>query len=190
MGDDQLTLTGPEREFLRDLAWQAVEAAAGDRPAPDPRQAAEKAGISLSRRLENHQGVFVTLTSGGRLRGCIGYIEGIKPLVDAVVENARSAAVADPRFSPVAEGDLPGLDLELSVLTPLTEVAGPGDIVVGRHGIVLAKGGRRAVFLPQVATEQGWDRATTLTHLALKAGLGPDDWRAGTEFLVFEAVVF
>ena len=98
--------------------------------------------------------------------------------------------MADPRFLPVTTGDLPGLDLELSVLTPLTAVTGPGDIIIGRHGIVLAKGARRAVFPPQVATEQGWDLATTLTHLALKAGLGPDDWRTGTDFLVFEAVVF
>jgi AMMECR1 domain-containing protein len=75
-------------------------------------------------------------------------------------------------------------------LTSLVPVAGPEEIVIGRHGIVLSKGGRKSVFLPQVAPEQGWDRETTLTHLALKAGLGPDAWREGCEFLVFEADVF
>ena len=135
-------------------------------------------------------GAFVTLHHGKNLRGCIGYIEGIKPLVDAVVENGRSAAVSDPRFSPVAAEELSSIEIEVSALTPLVPVARPEEIVIGRHGVVMVKMGRRAVFLPQVAPEQGWDRDTTLTHLALKAGLEPDAWRQGSEFLVFEADVF
>jgi AmmeMemoRadiSam system protein A len=134
--------------------------------------------------------VFVTLHRQGRLRGCIGYIEGIKPLAEAVVDNGRSAAVGDPRFAPVTAGELDQLEIEVSALTPLRPVSGPEDIEIGRHGIVLAKGGRRAVFLPQVAPEQGWDLTTTLGHLALKAGLGPDGWQEGARFEVFEAEVF
>jgi len=190
MSGDQWTLTDGEREFLRELAGKAVDAAARSAPAPNPHEMARRAHIDLEPRLRVPRGAFVTLTSGGRLRGCIGYIEGIKPLVDAVIENGRSAAVADPRFPPVEAKDLPDLDLEISVLTPLTEVSGPEDIVIGRHGILLAKDGHRAVFLPQVAVEQGWDRETTLTQLAQKAGLGPDDWRQGMVFFVFEADVF
>ena len=80
--------------------------------------------------------------------------------------------------------------LEVSALTPLAPVDGPGDVVVGRHGVLLARDGRRAVFLPQVAREQGWDRDALLTHLCLKAGLPPDAWRAGAALSVFEAEVF
>lgn len=190
MDSDNETLTPKEREFLLQVAQKAVEAAAGGRRAPDPREMARQAGIELNARLNAPRGAFVTLTSAGSLRGCIGYIEGIKPLVEAVAENGRSAAASDPRFSPVEIAELPHLEIEISALTPLEEVDGPEAIVIGRHGVVLAKSGRRAVFLPQVAVEQGWDLETTLTHLALKAGLGPDDWREGADFLVFEADVF
>lgn len=183
-------LTPEERDFLRQVAQKAVEAAAGGRRAPDPQEMARKAGVELSVRLNAPRGAFVTLTSAGSLRGCIGYIEGIKPLVEAVAENGYSAAARDPRFLPVETAELPHLDIEISALTPLIEVDGPEEIVIGRHGVVLAKSGRRAVFLPQVAVEQGWDLETTLTHLALKAGLGPDGWREGADFLVFEADVF
>lgn len=179
-----------EKLFLHQVARRAVEAAALGRPAPDPVALAEEEGIDIQRHLADHRGVFVTLTREGRLRGCIGYIEGIKPLIEAVADNGRSAAVADPRFPPVTGRELADVHIEISALTPLVPVEGPDDIIIGRHGVVLAKQGRRAVFLPQVADEQGWDRDTTLTHLALKAGLEPDSWRQGAEFLVFEAEVF
>jgi uncharacterized protein (TIGR00296 family) len=80
--------------------------------------------------------------------------------------------------------------VEVSVLTPPRAVKSAADIVVGRHGIILRKGHRSATFLPQVAPEQGWDRDTTLTHLSRKAGLGPDGWRDGASFKVYEAIVF
>lgn len=185
-----MRLDDEEKRFLLDVARHAVEAAARNQPPKDPRTLAAEVGIGLSPGLTAHRGAFVTLTTAGRLRGCIGYIEGIKPLVDAVMENGRSAAVSDPRFSPVAVEELAGIDIEVSALTPLVPVAGPEEIVIGRHGVVMVKMGRRAVFLPQVAPEQGWDRDTTLTHLAVKAGLEPDAWRQGSEFLIFEADVF
>ena len=183
-------LSDDEKRFLKSVARDAVEAAVRDQLPKDFLMLAKKAGIELSGDLIAHRGAFVTLTMAGRLRGCIGYIEGFKPLVDAVAENGRSAAVSDPRFSPVTVEELADIEIEVSALTPLVPVAGPDEIVIGRHGIVLAKGGRKSVFLPQVAPEQGWDRETTLTHLALKAGLEPDAWRQGCEILVFEADVF
>lgn len=183
-------LNEEEKLFLLQVARLAVDAAACGRPAPDPAALAEEAGIDIQRRLADHRGVFVTLTLEGRLRGCIGYIEGIKSLIEAVADNGRSAAVGDPRFPPVTGRELTDIHIEISALTPLVPVEGPENIIIGRHGVVLAKQGRRAVFLPQVAGEQGWDRDTTLTHLALKAGLGPDSWRQGAELLVFEAEVF
>jgi len=183
-------LDGQDRAFLKELARQAVAAAALGQPPPDPVPLAAEMDVTLRPPLTAPRGAFVTLTMDGQLRGCIGYIEGIKPLYEAILDNARSAAVADPRFEPVSGPELAAIELEISALTPLNRVSGPQDIVIGRHGVVLVKGGRRAVFLPQVATEQGWDLDTTLTHLALKAGLDPEGWRRDTEFLVFEADVF
>jgi AmmeMemoRadiSam system protein A len=193
MTDDtqaHLRLHEKERDFLLEIARRAVTAAVRDLPPPDTRALAAEAGIDLSQRLLEHRGAFVTLTQIGQPRGCIGYIEGIKPLVDAVADNGRSAAIGDPRFSPVAREEMDQIHIEVSALTPLVPVTGPEDIVIGIHGVVLVKNGRRAVFLPQVAPEQGWDRDTTLTHLSLKAGLDQDGWRQGAEFLVFEADVF
>jgi hypothetical protein len=182
-------LSPPERAYLVRLARAAVEAAVRGEPPPDPAAVARIAGCELSPRLRAERGAFVTLTLHGHLRGCIGYIEGIKPLVAAVIDNAASAAVNDPRFTPVQPADLPPLHVEISVLSPLRAVAGPEAIEVGRHGILLSKGRRQAVFLPQVATEQGWDLATTLDHLALKAGLPADAWRQDCAFQVFTAEI-
>jgi uncharacterized protein (TIGR00296 family) len=89
----------------------------------------------------------------------------------------------------VSADELPEIQVEVSALTPLRDVDGPDAIVIGRHGIVLEQAGRRAVFLPQVAPEQGWDLPTTLTQLALKAGLAPDAWRRDCRFQVFEAEI-
>jgi uncharacterized protein len=142
--------------------------------------------------LRERRGVFVTLTTlpGKDLRGCIGNIEGDLPLTAGVVQNAIAAASRDPRFYPVERDELPGLHLEISVLTPLQKISGPEAIVIGRDGVVLEKGGRRAVFLPQVAPEQGWDVPEMLRNLALKAGLGQNDWKSGANFYTFQAQVF
>jgi AmmeMemoRadiSam system protein B/AmmeMemoRadiSam system protein A len=141
-------------------------------------------------------GVFVTLHNTGerekrlgRLRGCIGVMEARERLVDAILHNAISAA-HDPRFSALEAKELPALDLEISVLSPLKPVPSADLIALGTHGVVLSKGGRRAVFLPQVATETGWDLPTFLSNLAAKAGLSSDAWRTGARFEVFTAQVF
>lgn len=183
-------LTSAEKEFLLDVAAAAIEAAVKGQAPPDPVALALARNLPLEPRLLEKRGAFVTLHKQGRLRGCIGYIEGIKPLVEAVIDNGRSAAVADPRFAPVDGGELPRIEIEVSALTPLQPIDGPEQIELGRHGIVLIKGGARAVFLPQVAPEQGWDLNLTLGHLALKAGLGPNGWQEGACFEVFEAEVF
>lgn len=185
-----MNLTPEEKSFLRDLAERSVRAAVQGGPAPDPRKLAEAIDLPLEPRLGQKRGVFVTLTAGGNLRGCIGYIEGHKALIDAVVDNGRSAAVGDPRFSPVTARELPGIEIEISALTPLRTVEGPEEIEIGRHGVLLSARGRRAVFLPQVAVEQGWDLETTLGHLALKAGLAPNAWQEGAHLQVFEAEIF
>ena len=141
-------------------------------------------------------GVFVTINNRGakakkegRLRGCIGTMEPTGPLADAIVEAAVSAA-HDPRFAELAASELQEVEVEISVLSPMHPVAGPDAIVLGKHGVLLSKAGRRAVFLPQVATETGWDLATFLSSLSQKAGLAPDAWKSGARFEVFTAQVF
>jgi AmmeMemoRadiSam system protein A len=132
----------------------------------------------------------VTLTEREQLRGCIGSITGTEPLVEGVAHQALNSAFEDPRFSPLAARELGDVHIEISVLTPPVEVSGPDEIVVGRHGVFIEKRGYRAVFLPQVATEQGWDRETLLRQLCRKAGLKPDDWKHDAKFEVFEAQIF
>ena len=137
-------------------------------------------------------GAFVTLNDRvtGALRGCIGEITPMRPLVEAVAARAVDAALRDPRFSPVSERELGGIRVEVSALTPPKRVASWRDIVLGRDGMTLEKGECFAVFLPQVAPEQGWDLPTTLSYLAQKAGLPADAWRDGATFETFQAEVF
>jgi AmmeMemoRadiSam system protein A len=136
------------------------------------------------------RGVFVTLKKRGNLRGCIGRMVPDRPLAELVGAVALESAFEDPRFNPVTLRELPDLEVEISVLTPMQRVAGADDIVVGRDGALLQKGGRSAVFLPQVATEQGWTRDEMLDHLSMKAGLPADAWRDNTAFSTFQAIVF
>lgn len=136
------------------------------------------------------RGAFVTLKKHGELRGCIGHIAVDLPLCECVGRMALEAALHDSRFPPLERDELPRTEIEISVLTPALPVSGPDAIVVGRDGVILRKGGRSAVFLPQVALEQGWDRETMLSNLARKAGLPADAWRSGAEFLTFQAEVF
>lgn len=135
-------------------------------------------------------GVFVTLREGGELRGCIGSIEGRELLYLGVIDNTINAASRDPRFSAVRAGEYDKIDIEISVLTPLKKISNYKDIVLGKHGVVLQKWGRSAVFLPQVATETGWKLDEFLSHLSLKAGLPGDAYKEGATFEVFEAIVF
>ncbi|HAW49370.1 TPA: hypothetical protein DCX16_00230 [bacterium] len=144
-----------------------------------------------SPKLLANSGAFVTLhTKTGELRGCIGYIFPIKPLYEAVIDNTISAGTKDWRFSPVRSDELSNIKIEISVLSPPERVGSYTDIVIGRHGIVLSKGGRQAVFLPQVPPEQGWSLEETLIHLSLKAGLPHDAWKKDCNFEVFTAEVF
>lgn len=147
--------------------------------------------FEFTETLRKKAGVFVTLHCRGALRGCIGYIEEREPLYQAVKENTVNAACRDPRFPPVEESELDTIHISLSVLSPPEEVSGPSSFEVGRHGIILRKGCASAVFLPQVAPEQGWDREETLHHLSRKAGLNANAWKEkDARFWVFTAQVF
>ena len=133
---------------------------------------------------------FVTLRRHGRLRGCIGTLGAGWPIGRAVVHAARMAATEDPRFEPVSADDLADLDVEVSVLGPARPLADAADFVPGRDGIVVEARGRRALLLPQVATEMGWGAAEMLAAVCEKAGLRADAWREPTTRLeVFEVVL-
>lgn len=122
-------------------------------------------------RFKEVSGVFVTLKKHGDLRGCIGMIEGRRPLGEGLQEMTVAAALEDTRFSPVKPAELPDIHVDISVLSPMIPVKDLSEIQVGRDGVLLRMGYHSGVFLPQVATEQGWDRDTFLENLCYKAGL-------------------
>ncbi len=166
--------------ILLRAARLALEAAATGAPPPSPPGLAHP-----------HSGVFVTLkTRAGRLRGCIGRFTEASDLSALVIEMTRQSALHDPRFVAVGVGELDELRVSLSILGP-REACGAAELEIGRHGVELALEGHRAVFLPQVAPEQGWDRPTLLQQLCLKAGLSAEAWRRPEARLWrFEAEVF
>ena len=148
-------------------------------------------GVPETGRLREPGAAFVTLTRFGMLRGCIGHIMAVEPLWTSIRDNAVSAAVHDSRFPPVTRSELDSIELGVSVLSAPRPIPSPADFVVGRHGIILEVLGRRALFLPQVAPEQGWNREQTFAALCRKAGLPSDAWRdPSAKFAVFEAQVF
>ncbi|HEX7152489.1 MAG TPA: AmmeMemoRadiSam system protein A [Thermoanaerobaculia bacterium] len=141
--------------------------------------------------LRRPSGVFVTLHKNGELRGCIGSIHPIAPLYEAVSSSAINAAFRDPRFPPVRKDELREVEIEISVMSPIEPVANPEDILVGRDGLIVSRGGYRGLLLPQVATDYGWDREAFLSQTCRKAGLPMDAWRSpGVQIEKFSAEVF
>jgi len=178
-----LGLSPEEKHLLRQVARSAIENAAGGKTvAPIP---------SDSTKLNERHGAFVTLYKKGMLRGCIGSLESDKPLSQTVSDMAKAAAFSDPRFMPLTADELPYIDLEISVLTPFKEIFGPEEITVGVHGLLIRKGSRSGLLLPQVASERDWDTITFLEETCRKAGLPKDIWKEeGTRIYVFSADVF
>ena len=176
------TISPADRKYLLKLARETINRFLRVKMVPLPR-------LSTPMRRER-QGVFVTLKKKGDLRGCIGRMIPDRPLAELVVAMALESAFEDLRFKPVTLQELPDLEIEISVLTPMKRVSGQADIIVGRDGVMLQKGGISAVFLPQVATEQGWEKDEMLAHLSMKAGLPADAWKKDTIFSTFQAIVF
>jgi AmmeMemoRadiSam system protein B/AmmeMemoRadiSam system protein A len=144
--------------------------------------------------LVEHCGAFVTLHKHGQLRGCIGNIIGNQPLYLTIRDMAVEAAVNDPRFPALSKKELDesDIEIEISVLSPLQKVSNSEEIELGKHGVLIRKGYRSGVFLPQVATETGWSKHEFLSNLcAHKAGLSPSAWKdPSTEIYIFSAEVF
>ena len=187
-GEGNAVLSADDRAYLLRVARASMEKAVRN-------GMRRGAGIDVSdapKSTRAKMGAFVTLNdkATGALRGCIGEIMPMRPLVEAVAARAVDSALGDPRFSPVSERELANLRVEVSALTPPMPVESWRDIVLGRDGMTLEKNGCFAVFLPQVAPEQAWDLPTTLSYLSQKAGLSPDAWRSGAKFETFQAEVF
>jgi len=150
---------------------------------------------------ETRCGVFVTLNklegSGHTLRGCIGYPYPVKDLLTAVKESAVNAAFDDPRFPPVSGREMDSILVEVSVLSPPEIIKAdhpkhtPREVVVGRDGLIVSRGYRRGLLLPQVAVDWGWDSEEFLVQCCFKAGLPPDSWLLdGTEVQRFQAIIY
>ena len=182
----ELELTEDDKKQLLALARKTIVSALRTQRIPQ----ASELGVSISDAMKCPRAAFVTLKKHSQLRGCIGDIFPQRPLYKSVIRNAINACVNDRRFLPVTEEECNDITIEISALTAPEPVASADEIRIGIDGVVLSKNGRSAVFLPQVAPEQGWDVEQMLTQLSLKARLPADAWKEGTSFLVFQADVF
>ena len=179
-----LSLSGAEKAALMKIAKASVLAAVKERNVYQ----ATSNGIAV---LEQDRGAFVTLNKHGQLRGCIGYISPMKPLFMTVRDVAAAAALEDPRFRPVELRELGDITYDVSVMSPLRRVIDLKQIKVGEHGLVVWKGDKEGLLLPQVPVEQKWDRMTFIEQTCVKAGLPTDAWKdEGTDIFMFTALVF
>lgn len=171
-----------ERQILLEVARHAVVLAADTRePLHD---------LPPSEILWRPAGAFVTLHQRRRLRGCIGQLPSHEPLIRVVADSARAAAIEDPRFPPIKAADVPEIEIEISVLSPLEPIT-LDQIQPGTHGLVVARGRQRGVLLPQVATQFGWSAQRFLEETLEKAGLEKEAWKdPETSIQAFTAEVF
>ena len=178
-----MELSKKEKEIL-------LKAARGSILAEFSETKVTKADYKTYPKLKMELGAFVTLKINDELRGCIGYIIAQKALFETVVDAAKHAAFNDPRFPGLSRGELDKVMIEISVLSPFEAIKSYDDIEVGKHGLLLDEGGR-AVLLPQVATEQNFNREEFLTALCHKAGLYGNYWKERMlNIKVFTALVF
>jgi AmmeMemoRadiSam system protein B/AmmeMemoRadiSam system protein A len=178
------SLSDAEKSELLALARKSVEYVVQNNFVYEPR-------ANASATLNQERGAFTTLKESGQLRGCIGYTSAAKPLYITVRDTATLAALQDPRFTPVAASELPKLEYEISVMSPLRRVTDIQQIKVGQHGLLMKNGDSEGLLLPQVPVEQGWDRHTFLEQTCSKAGMRTSCWRdEDTDIFSFTAVVF
>lgn len=176
------SLSENDRQSLLDLARRAIaEAVSLQKSAESIAQSA----VFLEKR-----GVFVTLHIRDRLRGCIGVIEPVEPLPESIARCAAGAALHDPRFSPVRVEELPELQIEISLLSPLEPIL-PENIEIGKHGLLISQGSKRGLLLPQVAAEHKLSREQFLEETCRKAGLNARAWEEPeTRILGFTCEIF
>ncbi len=178
-----LGFTEDEKKILKDIARKTIEAVVKGKKPPELKDVPEK--------LKEPYGVFVTITKHGSLRGCIGHIIADEPLYKITLEMAKAAALNDPRFNPVNGKELPEIEIEISILTPMERVKNFNDIIIGRDGLFIRRGYHSGLLLPQVATDYGWTVEEFLEQTCLKAGLPQDAYKSkDTEVYKFSAQIF
>ena len=188
------TLTEEDKRTALKIARYALESIVHDGVQPSPQEVA--AIFELSERLMHKAGVFVTIKTGRgfdtpkEIRGCIGYIVGIKPVYEGILDHAFSASRRDTRYKPVCVEEMNKICITLSVMSPLIRCT-PDDVVVGRDGLVLFYEDKMGVYLPQIPIENGWDKPKFLEELCIKAGVSTDKWKDEKSILFrFTAQVF
>ncbi len=174
-----------ERKYLLELARKSIDYTLATGKQYEPPKPAD--GILTAPRA-----VFVTLKKNGDLRGCIGHLEAVMPLYQAVADRAHAAAFYDPRFRPVRKEEMKDITIEISILTPPQRIEDYRKIVLKRDGVIVENGGRGGVFLPQVAEETGWDLDTFLGELcSQKAGLPWNCYKdKSTKLSIFQVELF
>jgi AmmeMemoRadiSam system protein A len=176
----QNEFTSEERAVLLKLAHESILSALEHR---------EISLTAPSPHLAEPRGAFTTIYFQKTLRGCVGYVIPAASLYRTVAQTARAAAFEDTRFSPVTVEEALGVDVSLSILSPL-KVIKPEEVEIGLHGLVIVKDGRRGLLLPQVPVEHQWDRMTFIQQTCRKAGLPIDAWQQGATIEAFTAEVF
>ncbi len=179
---EKFSLNSAEKKELLDIARSAIEAYVLEKRVLNYQP--ENAGLLTKK------GAFVTLKKKGYLRGCIGFIRPTLPLYQTVIQAAIYAACRDQRFLPLTSQELKQVEVEISVLSPLKKIDNPASVRVGKHGLLVSKGDRSGLLLPQVPVDNNWSRETFLQQACIKAGLPENAWRHGVELFVFEAIVF
>jgi AmmeMemoRadiSam system protein A len=176
------SLSEADRRSLLELARRAIAEAVS---LQKPVEGVPQSGVFAEKR-----GVFITIHARGRLRGCIGVVEAFEPLGESIARCAASAAVHDPRFSPVSAEELRELQIEVSLLSALEPIH-PENIEIGKHGLLISQGSKRGLLLPQVAVEHRLGREQFLEETCRKAGLHANAWwEPETQILGFTCEVF
>ncbi|MBN2103925.1 AmmeMemoRadiSam system protein B [bacterium] len=181
---EELNISCEEQKTLFRVARESIRAALKGESTPDFNIESET--------LKKKRGVFVTLTNQGRLRGCIGRFDASLPLYQIVAQMAAAAAVQDTRFAfnPVTLAELESLDVKISILSPLKKIESIDEIEIGKHGIWIKQGNRHGTYLPEVATDLGWNKEEFLSHCcAEKAGLPANAWKTGAEIYIYASQV-
>jgi AmmeMemoRadiSam system protein A len=179
-------LSEQDKQELLSLARKTIDYALQNRRVPE----VSELSVKISEAMQCPRAAFVTLKKASNLRGCIGDVFPQRPLYKSVIINAINASFNDRRFPSLSKDELDDITIEISALTIPKPIDNYQKIRIGIDGVVLNKNGHSALYLPQVAPEQGWDINQMLTQLSLKAGLAPDDWKEGVNFQVFQAEVF